>query len=479
MKRALRLGGVVLSNLRRSRVHFLLASIGVVVGIATFTFFTALGLGVTDIVLGKIFPLDKLEVVPKSLDLDVGPLRFGVGRDVLDDDKVAELAAIPGVDAVYPKMRLTTPVMATGGAAILGSDIRSEMIMDGIEPALVAEELGPDVAFRDFDDPSDPQYAPPEACTDDASCGSGRYCGVPAGTPLPPQNALRQAEIERTQKVCRHFIPVIASHHVVELYNGALRRAHGFPKLNPKAVVGFTFDLMFGASMVVASNKNQVVVERAKLVGFSHKAITLGATMPIGYASRFNVAFGSPADAHRYHSAILSVPVKDDVAAVAQGVHAAGLDVADTGAEEAALLIAIFMAVFGLISAVIVSVAAVNIMHVFFMLVYERQHEIGIMRAVGASRFDVARIILGEATVLGTLAGSLGVSLAIGLGHLCDRISIRYIPDFPYKPETYFVFPGWLILAALGFSVGFCILGAFVPARRAARMEPARVLSGR
>lgn len=479
MSRSLRLARVVLANIRRSRTHFLLASIGVVVGIATFAFFTALGLGVREIVLGRIFPLDKLEVVPKSVDIDVGPLRLGMGRDIIDDAKVAELQRIPGVAAVYPKMRLTVPAMATGGESILGSDIRSEMIVDGIEPALVEGELGSSDAFRDFDDPEDARNAPAQACTRDDECGRARYCGVAPGTALPANDAARVRALAELPRVCRAFVPVLASHHVVELYNGALRRAHGFPKLNPKAVIGLTFELTFGASMVLASNKDEVFVERAKLVGFSDKAITLGATLPIGYVRRYNVSFGSAADATRYHSAIVSVPVKDDVAAVAQAVHQHELEVADTGAEQAALLIAIFMAVFGLISAVIVSIAAINIMHVFFMLVYERQHEIGIMRAVGASRFDVARIVLGEATCLGLLAGTAGLALAFGLARLCDAVSSRYIPDFPYKPETYFAFPVWLWLAALGFSIGFCVLGAFFPARRAARMEPATVLSGR
>jgi ABC-type antimicrobial peptide transport system permease subunit len=69
--------------------------------------------------------------------------------------------------------------------------------------------------------------------------------------------------------------------------------------------------------------------------------------------------------------------------------------------------------------------------------VYERQHEIGIMRAVGASRGDVARIIIGEAAVLGLLAGLLGLLIAVGSSALFDYISASYVPDFPYKPDTY------------------------------------------
>jgi putative ABC transport system permease protein len=470
---------VVAANIRRSRNHFLLASIGIVVGIATFTFFIALAQGVRAVVLGRIFPLDQLEVVPKSLDIAIGPLALGtstLGADVIDDARVRQIEAIAGVQTVYPKMRLTVPSIAMGGEALIGADLRSEIVADGLDPALVPDDVAPGFEFRDFD--ADP--GPTTACTEDAECGKNMYCGVPAGTRLVRKN--RDDDYGKPPKgtptVCRHYVPVLASEHVVELYNGALRRAHGFPKLVPESVVGFTFELVIGSSMVGASNKNHLIRERAMLVGFSRKAIALGLTIPVGYVRRLNVDFGQPEDAQRYHSVIVLVPEKDDVAAVAKGVTDLNLEVADTGAEQAALLIAIFTLIFALVSAVIVGIAAVNIMHVFFMLVYERQHELGIMRAIGATRGDVTRIIMGEAATLGMFGGLLGVALAFAASFGFDWISATYVPDFPYKPETYFIFPWWLVAAALGFAVSFCIFGAFLPARRAARMEPAAVLSG-
>jgi putative ABC transport system permease protein len=476
--RQARLLAVVLGNLRRSRNHFMLASVGIVVGIATFAFFIALGIGVRQVVLGKIFPLDQLEVVPKSLAVDVGPLRMGVGADAITDQKVAELAAIPGVETVYPKMRLTAPSVGVGGEQLFGSDLRSELVADGIEPDLVTKDIGRRYSFRDFEDPEQTaETESPRACSSDSDCAKDMYCGAPAGTTAAAQE--RAAAEGTLEQVCRHYVPVIASEHVIELYNGALRRAHDFPQLNPGVLLGFKFDMVIGASMVRASQKDRVIREKAMLVGFSKKAMTLGITMPIGYVKRYNVEFGSPEDAKRFHSVILMIPSKDALASVAKAVEDLGLVVADTGAEQAALLIAIFMLVFGLVSAVIVGIAAVNIMHVFFMLVYERQHEIGIMRAVGASRGDITKIILGEAGILGALSGIMGLVLAFIAGETFDWISTRWVPDFPYKPETYFAFPWWLLLAAIGFAMSFCVIGAFLPARRAARMDPARVLSGR
>ncbi len=586
--RSARLFSLVLANLWRSRNHFLLASVGIVVGIATFAFFLSLGLGVRAVVLGKIFPLDKLEVVPKSLDVNVGPLRMGVGRDALDDEMVAKLEALPGVKAVYPKMKLTVGSIAYGGESLFGSDLRSEIVADGIDPDLLAPEINKDgFEFVDFDDPERLAAEEQIECTEDAQCGDKMYCGTPAGStvatkpkakakakakpkpkpkprprpstdikhgpdatkpgetpdpkakpkpkarpkpktldptvptrtapeattkskpkpkpstpaetkstgkkpaeppapvrpapkkpaPVQPAPKAEPAAPEPT-KVCRHYVPIIVSNHIVELYNGTLRRAHGFPQLNPDAVRGFKFDLIIGRSMVATSNKDRTIADRGIFVGVSNKAIPLGLTFPIGYVKRYNVEFGNEDDARRYHSVIVEVPVKDNVAQVAQGVADLDLQVKDTGAEEAALLIAVFMMVFGFVSAVIVGIAAVNIMHVFFMLVYERQREIGIMRAVGASRGDIARIILGEAASLGIAAGTAGILLSLAAAAIFDQVSANYLPDFPYKPTTYFEFPWWLAAAALAFSISFCVLGALLPARRAARMEPARVLSG-
>jgi ABC-type antimicrobial peptide transport system permease subunit len=51
------------------------------------------------------------------------------------------------------------------------------------------------------------------------------------------------------------------------------------------------------------------------------------------------------------------------------------------------------------------------------------------------------------------------------------------LPDFPFKPESFFVFPAWLWLAGIGFAALFAGLGAAGPARRAARTDPAQALT--
>jgi putative ABC transport system permease protein len=460
--RAAGLGRFLARDLARHRGHLFLASLGVIFGVATFTFLLALAEGARA-VAARLLPLDRLEVVPHRLEVNFLALRLGLGSETLDDAAIARLAALPGVAAVYPKMQLTVPAVLSGGEQLFGEEMYAELMADGIEPALVADDVGRGFEFRDLDDPADPRNARPEVrCGGDRDCPSGTYCGE---------------ALTVTGHACRAFVPVLASRQLVELYNGALRRAHDLPKLNPDALLGLSADMSLGASMFGAS-RGQVRRERLRLVGFSERAIPLGVTMPIGYVRRFNSAYGSPTAARRYHSAVVELGDRARAAGVAGAVRRMGYDVTDRGAEQLALMVTVLELVFGLVAGVIVALAAVHIMHVLLLLVLQRRREIGLMRAVGARRGDIRRLILGEAAVVGTTAGAVAIGLARAAAWAADLAARRWLPDLPFKPETFFAFPLPLVAGALGLAVGACVLGALVPAWRATRPDPAEVLSG-
>jgi len=99
------------------------------------------------------------------------------------------------------------------------------------------------------------------------------------------------------------------------------------------------------------------------------------------------------------------------------------------------------------------------------------------MRAVGATEADVQMIVLGEAAVIGIVGGLIGIGLALGIGATWNAYAAAKVPRFPFKPESWFDFKMWIWLSGLGFSTVFCILGGYLPARRAAKMEPAQALS--
>ena len=447
---------LVAADLGRHRRHFAAASVGIVLGVAALAFFLALGLQVRGVLLEQVFPADRLEVAPRSADLDIFAVRLDLGRDALSPADIASLAAIDGVAAVRPKMRLTVPALASGGAALFGAGLQSEVVADGIDPELVRSELG--TVFREVSDTFEER-----PCSDDAACGAEAYCARDAA--FGPG-------------VCRPYLPALVSPYVIELYNGGFRRAYRLPKINPDALGGLSFEMVFGASSFRPSSAAPIR-ERVRLVGVSEWAIPLGVTLPLGEVRRINRRLDSAAAGDRFHSAILEVDSKEVLPEVVAAVEAAGLEVSDRGARRAAVLTAIVTALLALVGVVLIAVSAAHIMHVFSLVAMVRRRELGLLRAVGARRSDIRSLLVLEASVVGLAAGVLGAAAALAAGALGDRFASGRVPDFPFKPETFFAFEPWLLGAVVAVAVAACALGALGPALRAASGDPAEALAGR
>lgn len=121
------------------------------------------------------------------------------------------------------------------------------------------------------------------------------------------------------------------------------------------------------------------------------------------------------------------------------------------------------------IAAISLGVAGLGIMNVMLVSVSERTHEIGLLRAVGATARQVVGVFLVEAVLLSTLGGCVGVLTGLGVGQVLERI----YPDFPVHA------PAWAILAALVVSGSVGLLFGMLPARQAARLDPVQALVGR
>jgi putative ABC transport system permease protein len=121
------------------------------------------------------------------------------------------------------------------------------------------------------------------------------------------------------------------------------------------------------------------------------------------------------------------------------------------------------------IASVSLSVAGVGIMNVMLVAVSERRHEIGLLKALGASTAQIISVFITEAAVLSTLGGVVG--LLVGAASVAAFVSV-----YPTFPATT---PAWAIAASLLVSVTVGLFFGVVPARRAAKLDPVEALVGR
>lgn len=132
--------------------------------------------------------------------------------------------------------------------------------------------------------------------------------------------------------------------------------------------------------------------------------------------------------------------------------------------------------VIGLVVFLIVIVAAFGIANVLLLTVFEKSGDIAILRAIGAGTGDIVRAFLWQGLVLGALGLLLGSALGLGVSaYLSARPlalpgDLYFISALPVEVRAADVL--WVNLAGLITT----LLAALIPARRAAGIEPGRLL---
>jgi putative ABC transport system permease protein len=119
----------------------------------------------------------------------------------------------------------------------------------------------------------------------------------------------------------------------------------------------------------------------------------------------------------------------------------------------------------GAVAAVSLLVGGIGIMNIMLVSVTERTREIGLRLAVGALEREVLLQLLIEAVVLSALGGVVGIIIATGASVLLSGVM-----GVPYT------FDPVINLFSLLFSAAIGVLFGYVPARRAARMDPIEAL---
>jgi putative ABC transport system permease protein len=124
-----------------------------------------------------------------------------------------------------------------------------------------------------------------------------------------------------------------------------------------------------------------------------------------------------------------------------------------------------FFAVMVALSAVALLVGGIGVMAMMMVSVTSRTHEIGLRKAVGATRRDILLQFLVEAATLTGAGGVLGILLGLGLGQLVSRV-------MNLEANTPLAFT----LVAAGVSVAIGVVFGLIPANRAAKLEPIAAL---
>jgi ABC-type antimicrobial peptide transport system permease subunit len=131
--------------------------------------------------------------------------------------------------------------------------------------------------------------------------------------------------------------------------------------------------------------------------------------------------------------------------------------------------------VLGGLGAISLLVAALGITNTMIMSIYERTHEIGIMKVLGCIVHNIRTMFLMEAGTIGFMGGIIGVGLSYAISFFINMVSVTDKAQgagFPVAPGMNIsVIPIWLALGALLFSTMIGLVSGFYPANRAVKIS--------
>ena len=184
--------------------------------------------------------------------------------------------------------------------------------------------------------------------------------------------------------------------------------------------------------------------------------------VPISQQAPYSVAFAvrTVGDPHA-----LAGDLRRAVAKVDADQPIAALDTLDNMVEERAAGFVFIARALGIVGLIALVLAIIGIYSLMAFLTTQRTQEIGVRMALGAGRWQVVRVTTARALAITIVGTAIGSALAIGAGRLMESLLYGLV-------STSFVQLGALV-AVLGF---VALVAAYVPARRAAKIDPMTAL---
>ncbi len=135
-------------------------------------------------------------------------------------------------------------------------------------------------------------------------------------------------------------------------------------------------------------------------------------------------------------------------------------------------IIQIGLSAFGVIALVVASIGIINTL---MMSIYERTREIGVMKAVGATRGTIRMLFTMEGAALGLIGGIAGVAIGFIAGKILNIIgSYTFLSDYPTFEMS--VFSIQLVLMVIAVTTAISLIAGLYPANRAAKLDAVEAL---
>lgn len=467
---------IVWRNLWRMKLRTALTSVGVMIGTAAIVAMIALSLGL------KENAVKSLENFGNLTEMDVEPMYYIPEEDrmIPDDERkklnmeaVQELKAIPGIAAVMPIKRLQEQAKLKVG--------RREGYVE-----LIGVDVNESSAYRKNE------------------VEKGSYLsGSPQEIVVAFDVAREMRDVEKEKREARRR-------------NVDAKRQGPMSEMPPDMGGGApgAFNMVDKAATIILTREYRVDDEpkyekkelRVRVVGQLQKSdnhrYSTAVYVPLGVVKELNEWVNrnrgddqsyegntrrtreqAKQDQFEFDQMTVKVESREKVESVVKALKEKGYEVWSPARELETInkFFFVIQIVLGGIAAISLLVATIGIVNTMIMSILERTKEIGIMKVIGATVFNIRWLFLMESGFIGLIGGMTGLGLAWGAvelvnyfgaaGGVMESLNMGFGGGPEGEATRLAVIPGWLALFAIGFSFVIGLLAGIFPAIRASRLS--------
>lgn len=351
------------------------------------------------------------ELVSPSMQLGMFRIKRPglLGGSGIESATLQRLQKDPSLKGVYPKATWRMPLSAHGGARLVGQDMHTDLFAEGVDEALLAKHVSSPLLKWNEQDP----------------------------------------------------IPVVINPGLMQLYNQAVAPSLGFPLLDKEVVVGLEFTLEVGRSYMLGTSASRSSKRYpARIVGLSPYAMAVGIALPLSVMERLQRDHGL---SEKIDYASVWVEPKDaDIVPAQQAAQRVGLKL-DQQARTLADLISLVTRIVVGLCALLLGLAWVSVAQAFAAQTSERQAELSLLLALGATPLRLCGWVLAQASL------SVGAGVALGtLGSLAVVSAVQQtqsslLSDAPWLSQMVFSVPASAYWIALVCTLSATLLGLVPP----------------
>jgi len=420
-----------LQNIKERKFRSILGIISIAIGVASIVIFLGLSQGIKTATfkeMEKSSPLTQITVHPNTSKSGVVSLLNTSGGNRLDKTAIEKISNISGVKEVYPEIQFNE--FASLEAGILGFSFITDAMLFGLPEEFLKEDI-------------------PECA--EIPCDTWH-------TNAPPY-------------------PAIVPRKLLDMYNFALAIPQGLPLLNEKNLIGKKIMLYPKYSTFFPEVNKKTEEIELKVVGFSDKVNLIGVTLPYEFVQDLNKKY-APTSEEQYLEFFIETESPDLTADIAKQIEDLGYSAnyLQKNLQEVEAKFKYLSISLGIISLIILISSTIAIMSTFLAVAMERKREIGLLRAVGATKTHIKMLILFEAGIIGIAGSILGIILGGLSSMVFDHFAISQLSSTTFTPTTLFSITPLLVISALIFGTLLSILSAYLPAKKAAEINPFEAL---